>query len=81
MDTLTDLLVILFYLSALYTALGLLAAAAAGIDRLGAWRHWRSLPEVQRRPRRTRRRIDRDQPGAVRRPLAAVGRAQVQGVS
>ncbi len=72
MDTTTDLLVILLYLSALYSVLGLLAAAA---EAIAARRSWRGLPLVQRRPRRARprRRTDRDLPGALRRPSAAPG--------
>ena len=68
MDTTTDLLVILLYLSALYSVLGLLAAAA---EAIAARRSWRGLPLVQRRPRRARprRRTDRDLPGALRRPV------------
>ncbi len=76
MDTLTDLLVILFYLSALYTALGLLAAATAGIDRLGAWRPRR--PSTQRRPNR-RRRIGRIERGETRRAISAA-KVQLQAL-
>ena len=74
MDTMADLLLILLHLSALYTALGLLDAAVAGITRpLIAWRRWRLAPSIQRRPRRShpRRRIDRDDPGALRRPVTS----------
>jgi hypothetical protein len=81
MDTMANLLVILLYLSALYTTLGFLSAAADGIARLAAWRPRRSLPSVQRRPRRARprRRIARGEPSAVRRPapaMAAPGQAR-----
>jgi hypothetical protein len=74
MDTMVNLLVILFYLSALYAALGLLEATIEGITRrLAAWRTWRSAPSIHRRPRRARprRRTDRDEPGALRRPVTA----------
>jgi hypothetical protein len=73
MDPLTDLLVILLYLSALYTGLGLLAAAGEGLARLADWRPRHLVPGMVRRPRRARprRRIDRDEPGATRRPLTA----------
>ncbi len=74
MDTMANLLVILFYLSALYTALGLLEAGIEGISRwVVAWRPWRAAPRIQHRPRRgrPRRRIDRDGPGSLRRPVNA----------
>jgi hypothetical protein len=72
MNTTTDLLVILLYLSALYTVLGLFAAAAELLARMAAHRPWRLVPFVQRRPRRARprRRSDRDLSGATRRPVA-----------
>ena len=74
MDITTDLLVILLYLSALYSVLGLLAAAA---EAIAARRSWRGLPLVQRRPRRARprRRTDRDLPVTLRRPAAPPGTA------
>ena len=73
MDTMANLLVILFYLSALYTALGVLTIAVEGIAKLAVFRPWRAAPSIQRRPRRSRprRRTDRDAPGALRRPMAA----------
>lgn len=76
MDALANLLAILLYLSALYTALGFLGAACARLARLATWRPWRPSPSTQRRPRRVRprRRIERDETGAVRRPVAAGGR-------
>jgi hypothetical protein len=80
MDTMTNLLVILLYLSALYTALALLDAAADGVARLAAWRPRRLTPSVERRPRRgrARRRVERDEPGAVRRPATAGPRPRAQ---
>jgi hypothetical protein len=77
MDTMTNLLVILLYLSALYTALALLDAAADGVARLAAWRPRRSTPSVERRPRRGRARR-RVEPGAVRRPATASPRPRAQ---
>jgi hypothetical protein len=72
MDTMTNLLVILLYLSALFTALALVDAAAEGVARLAAWRPRRFSHSVERRPRRgrARRRIERDEPGALRRPVS-----------
>jgi hypothetical protein len=74
MDTMANLLVILFYLSAFYTALGLFEAGIEGINRrLATWRRMRCTPSIQRRPRRVhpRRRIERNDPGALRRPATA----------
>lgn len=74
MDILANLLVILLYLSALYTALGLLASGIEGIHRrLATWRRMGGTPGIQRRPRRVhpRRRIERNEAGALRRPAAA----------
>ena len=75
MDTMANLLVILFCLSALYTALGLLDTAIEGItQRLSTCRPWRSTPSIHRRPRRARprRRIERGGPGTLRRPAPGV---------
>jgi len=74
MDIMANLLVILLYLSALYTALGLLEAGMEGIHRrLATWRRMRGTPGIQRRPRRVhpRRRIERNEGGALRRPATA----------
>jgi len=74
MDIMANLLVILLYLSALYTALGLLEACMEGIHRrLATWRRMRGTPGIQRRPRRVhpRRRIERNEGGALRRPATA----------
>jgi hypothetical protein len=70
MDTLAQLLVILFCLSALYAILGCIGTAAEGLATLAASRTRRAMPSTQRRPRRSRlrRRIDRDEIGVLRRP-------------
>jgi hypothetical protein len=83
MDTMTNLLVILLYLSALYTVLALLDAAADEVARLTAWRPRRYAHGVERRPRRgrARRRIERDEPGALRRPAAGGPRSRAQKLS
>jgi hypothetical protein len=83
MDTLTDLLVILLYLSALYAALGLLAAVGEGLARLATWRLRHPRPSVGRRQRRARprRRTERDEPGSAHRPTAASPRAKVRVLS
>jgi hypothetical protein len=74
MDTMANLLVILFCLSALYTALGVLEAGIEDISRrVATWRRWRPAPSIQRRPHRAhpRRRTERNGPGSVRRPVAS----------
>jgi hypothetical protein len=74
MDIMANLLVILLYLSALYAALGLLGAGIEGFHRrLATWRRMRGTPGIQRRPRRVhpRRRIERNEAGAMRRPATA----------
>jgi len=74
MDTTANLLVILFCLTALYAALGLIAALGEGLEALTNWRPRRLEPDIGRRPRRARprRRIERVGPGAARRaPTAA----------
>ena len=83
MDTMANLLVILFCLSALYAALGLIAAVGEGLEGLAAWRPRRLGPGIERRPRRARprRRIERVGPGAARRaPIAANPAALVRKV-
>jgi hypothetical protein len=69
MDTLAQLLVVLFCLSALYAVLGALAHLAGDLARRSASRPWRALPgrRIRRRPRR---RIERDERGVSRRPNA-----------
>jgi hypothetical protein len=80
MDTMANLLLILFCLTALYTALGLIAAVGEGLEGLPGWRPRRLEPGIDRRPRRARprRRIERVGPGAARRaPIAAKAAALV----
>jgi hypothetical protein len=74
MDILANLLLILFYLSAIYAALGLLATAVDGIAlRLATWRRRRPAPGIWRRRRhvRPRRQVGRARKGPGRGLLAA----------
>jgi len=83
MDTMANLLVILFCLSALYAALGLIAAVCEGLEGLAGWWPRRLGRGIDRRPRRARprRRIEQVGPGAARRaPLAAKPAALVSKV-
>lgn len=83
MDTMANLLVILFCLSALYAALGVIAAVGEGLEGLAGWRPRRLEPGIDRRPRRARpgRRIERVGPGAARRaPMAAKPAALIRKV-
>jgi len=70
MDTLAHLLVLLSFLSALYTALSAVSSLAGGLARRTAARPRRLLPGGSNR-RRPRRRTGRDERGALRRFSAA----------
>ena len=74
MDILANLLLILFYLSAVYAALGLLATAVDGIAlRLATWRRRRPAPGIWRRRRHVRppRQVGRARKGPGRGLVAA----------